>query len=678
MKHRAFPVPAAAAAALVFAAAFLLGPGAQYWFADAMPGDIGDARLNNYFLENIYLFLAGRSDSLWHLGFFAPFPYVLGFSDNLFGAAPLYLFARVSGAPPDTAFQVWFLLGYAANFAAAYYALNKLGCSRVASAAGALIFAFALPVAGHVGHAQLHYRFGVPLSAAMLVMFFEKRNWGYLLLCLTWLVWQFYCSIYIGYFTSLMLIAMTVVSLAGLAPTKGLRTAARDLGADWRGRTPAARTGLLLGATVALALPALLFFPYIRVSRLYDAKRTYEEIATMLPRPVSYFVSDGSWLWAWLSKSLGDLPMKHEHQMFVGALPLTLAAIGVAVGWRNRHWAALAGSLAMLVGLTLSIGGQSLWRPVAALPLASAIRAMTRIDMVLLFPVAFLAGVALDRMRARWPGKAQRITAVLLVLMVIEFSATSPNSSSKGEWRQRVALLDARFPERLPTDPIVFFAQETPPWQAAELDAMWVALDHGVLTMNGYSGMSPPGFELVGYDCSEVPHRVLAFLRLSGRSGDEQAYRDLMQRIVPVGFEDCDEHWKTSPPPITYSDGTYTAEAFRKLSLRVLGRVERAGRWDVRVRIENAGEHAISARSASGRAVRISWRFRNADGTPAGGWDTRKDLPFDIPAQGALDVTIGIDPAMEISGSILEVSIVQELVFWGHDIGIVPATLAWE
>ena len=51
-----------------------------------MPGDIGDARLVNYFLENSYQFLTGTSNSLWHLTFFYPFPFVGGFSENLFGS----------------------------------------------------------------------------------------------------------------------------------------------------------------------------------------------------------------------------------------------------------------------------------------------------------------------------------------------------------------------------------------------------------------------------------------------------------------------------------------------------------------------------------------------------------------------------------------------------------------
>lgn len=47
---------------LVFIFAFLLGPMGQLNYLTMMPGDIGDARLNNYFLENIYQFFAGPAN----------------------------------------------------------------------------------------------------------------------------------------------------------------------------------------------------------------------------------------------------------------------------------------------------------------------------------------------------------------------------------------------------------------------------------------------------------------------------------------------------------------------------------------------------------------------------------------------------------------------------------------
>ena len=155
----------------IFLLFFFFIPFSQLSHLSLIPGDLGDARLNNYFLENIYLFFKGKSDSLWHLGFFYPFPFTGGFSDNLFGSSPVYLFFRALNIKSDTAFQLWFLAGYFFNYTASYYSFRKLGGSSLAAGVGALIFSFALPTTAHAIHAQLHYRFGLPLALTFLVFF---------------------------------------------------------------------------------------------------------------------------------------------------------------------------------------------------------------------------------------------------------------------------------------------------------------------------------------------------------------------------------------------------------------------------------------------------------------------------------------------------------------------------
>lgn len=54
---------------VVFICVFMLIPLAQLDMLVMMPRDIGDARLNNYFPENIYQVLTGATGSLWHLSF---------------------------------------------------------------------------------------------------------------------------------------------------------------------------------------------------------------------------------------------------------------------------------------------------------------------------------------------------------------------------------------------------------------------------------------------------------------------------------------------------------------------------------------------------------------------------------------------------------------------------------
>ena len=126
-------------AAILLIGASWLGPVLQLSQFQMMPGNIGDARLNNYFLENIYQYVFGHAPSLTHLSFFYPFPYVLGFSDNLFGSSPVYLLARALTQQPETAFQLWYFFGFVVNFAACYFALRRLDVGSIGSAFGALI-----------------------------------------------------------------------------------------------------------------------------------------------------------------------------------------------------------------------------------------------------------------------------------------------------------------------------------------------------------------------------------------------------------------------------------------------------------------------------------------------------------------------------------------------------------
>lgn len=671
---------------LVFLLIFLLIPFSQSNYLSMMPGDIGDARLNNYFLENIYQFFAGSSDSLWHFGFFSPFPYVIGFSDNLFGSAPVYLGARLLTGQPDTAFQLWYLFSYFVNFSAAYYAFGKLKVSPLAALVGSLIFTFALPATIRSGHAQLCYRFAVPLAAAMFILFLDKKRWIFFVMAVGWLIWQFYCSIYIGFFTLLLMGGIFVVYILLSFWKQHRKTPLSIVGefiSSWHAQAFGVRLRIILSLLLLIGLLILLFYPYLCVTQLYSATRSLDEIASMLPRPYSYFLSDRSWLWSSLARKIVDIPMRHEHQMFIGAVPMLLAFMGcIAGGYRARNNIALpllAGTLAGLILLTLNIGGFSLWLFLAKLPLASAIRAMTRIDLVLLFPVAYLAAIAVDQLRNRSIWLSILLFVIVIPAMIFEFSATSVSLSKKSVWRERVNVKEESFPNKLPIDPILFFAQSNGPFFADEIDAMWISLKHGVKTLNGYSGFLPSGLRYdFGNDCMEVPRRVSAYLLLFGHDTDQAAYVNLMRRIVPIGFKDCDEKWIQQHPPLTLKNRRpYSIEEFHNLSLHYLGKAVKNDKWTVEVKVVNASGLHFALYSVDS-PIRLSWRFIDTAGKPVSGWDTRMDLPFDVGADSFLNCKLLIDPKMEIKGGSLQVSLVQEGLFWGHDIGIEPLMIPWD
>lgn len=651
-----------------------------------MPGDIGDARLNNYFLENIYQFFIGGSDSLWHLGFFWPFPYVLGFSDNLFGSSPVYIIGRILTGQPDTAFQIWFLFAYVVNYWAAYYTLTKLGIGQLPACVGAVIFAFAIPVTAHAGHAQLHYRFGVPLSLLFLVQFLEKRHLPLLTLSGTWLVWQFYSGIYIGFFTALLLLAVVV---AFLFQWRGaIRIRAREFAAqleqDWVKRPMRAKAFLILAWAILFGLLALLFYPYLQVKSLYGIDRSWNEIQSMLPRVQSYFLADSSWFWSMPNAQFfGSIPMRHEHQMFTGVISMALLLIAVVYGVRTtdlpgRVFTLMVASLGLLVLITLNIGGLSLWFFFHWLPLASAIRAMTRIDLVMLLPLAFAAAYFLDQIRAKFSWGSRLIVFAILPALLIELSATSMPTSLKADWRLRLEEKIKLVPKDTPKDAIIFFSTSDKYGRSyvPELDAMWASITLGKKTMNGYSGAHPQDGDygsLHEVDCSVLPQRIMAYAEFSKRLPDvNPVYQDLIAKVIPIGFEDCPPSWWTTLSPISTSPRIYSKEEFSKLALVNAKITESNGIKILYFDVVNNNDISISAKSGVGRPIRVSWRYFDESCKPRSEWDTRKDIAVDIPAKGLLPIKISLDKSSLNNSCGIEVSIVQELVFWGHDIGVTP------
>jgi hypothetical protein len=402
----------------------------------------------------------------------------------------------------------------------------------------------------------------------------------------------------------------------------------------------------------------------------------------MLPRPQSYFLSDASFFWSNTDAGIfSSLPMRHEHQMFFGIVPFALTVVGLIVGSRTKNattFTLMGGMLAIAVLLTIYVGGLSLWYFLHKFPLVSAIRAMTRLDLAFLFPVSYFSVIAIDYLRARYGIRASIFLGFILLVLLAETSMTTMGASSKEVWRRRIANLNADVPkENIKNNSILFFAQNSELPYADELDAMWVSLINKKKTMNGYSGLLPPGYDFsFGRDCAEVPKRVLSYLEFANKSENFKDYHELISRVVPVGFNDCNPDWLNKLPSITSSDRIYTAEEFKNLSLELGKLVNNSDLNIITIAIKNNSDIYISANSSVGRPVRISWRFIDISGNPLNGWETRRNLPFDIPANGKIIVAVPLNMNQRnINAYAVQFSLVHELVFWAHDIGVSPLTI---
>jgi len=661
----------------IFFLAFIMGPIRQHHGLELMPGDFGDARLNNYFLENIYQYLIGNSHSLIHLNFFSYFPYVLGFSDNLFGASPIYLFFRAVTGESDTAFQIWFYFSYVANYFAAYWALRLLGLSPIAAICGSIIFAFALPVSAQTLHAQLGYRFSVPLTIAYFYLFLERRNIYYLLYSAAWLVWGFYCSIYIGVFNAiflaLMLMAFLVLSLCNK----------RIFQMTWYQQSVniTRRVWISYGLAIIfmVAAMAILMYPYIMASILYGFKRHYSEIFSMLPSMQSYALADLSLIWGPYSALLKGIPIRHEQQLFIGIIPalLLIASLFVKKSKLKATYIIIFSSLIITALITLKFGQQfSLWEYISTLPLLSSLRAMGRIILVLLFPVAFLCAVTVQSVERRSNKTSKLFLCFIVMGLLIESMACNIYVAfPKSEWRARLTSEQLRLPKDIPSNAVLFFSQRAQAPHIDELDAMWVSMLHSRPTLNGYSGNFPPGYRFnFGSNCLELPLRVIAYLNFTQQLNGKK-YSELMHRVIPIGFENCQNDWLSSEPKITSSIKPYSVQEFKELAFGNIKSRQMNNRLLLTVDIKNNGTIPISGFSTSGHPISLSYRLLDKAGIPMSGWDPRYPLLADIPAKGVLHFQFDI-PMVTLDPGFLEISLVQEGIFWGHDIGITPEKVA--
>lgn len=539
---------------IYFCVVLPFGPG-----SGNLPGDLGDARLNNYILEHFYRWLTGLDASYWSASFFYPFPYSIAFSENLLGSAPIYALLRFAGLNDAASFQGWFLAGYSLNFLACMYVLSKLGFHPLAVGAGSFLFTFSLPVLAQENHAQLVYRCFVPIACYYLWGTYRSPGLKNLFLFLGAMIAQFYLCIYTGFFL-IVLAAMLMLLLTGMELINGslrtfmlkFREGLRD---DWL-HLPARQRIFFVGSFLALLAGfILLMFPYYHVSRLYGFTRTWHEVALFLPRPESFLLADNSKIWASLGSTFSDVPRRDEQQLFPGGAVLLLLGIGVPLlSLIRENKIPLLHLLAALIlgALTLNINGYSLYEVLYDLPGLSAIRAVQRLMLILIWPVAVYSAWVMDTLLksiGRYKNAGMIAVLAILVLMTAESIYYEHATYSIREAEARLVELKQRIimPDEEVESPILFLAgiPEVDTWMT-EIDAMIVARDLGWATYNGYSGNIPPDYE-PAQTCRKLRRRIQTYMEFTGRT-DDQFYFDLMDRSVVVGFEDCNSSWWNQPP----------------------------------------------------------------------------------------------------------------------------------
>lgn len=632
-------------------------------YLQAVPGDLGDARFNSVVLEHVYRWLTGIEPSLWSPRFYFPYEGALAFSDNHFGSILSYVLARWGGASREVAFDIWFLVGVGLNALSAYVVSRRLGLPLLAAWVSGFIFSANLPFLALDGHAQLTYRFAVPFAFAAYVALRGNPSVSSLASLIIWICIQFFCSIYLGVFLILLLVAMMAVDWRR-AQTDALKAQFSRQALRHVPRRAWHICLCLLAVVLMLALGAMLY-EYKSVASYYGVKRGMSEITSMLPRPGSYLLADRSPLTGWIGAWVTNVPTRHEQQMFwgVGVWVLVLAGVatlraGGTAGWHRT----MAWSLVILAVLTLCIGNFSLYKALAALPGFNSIRAVARIILVMLWPASLLAGIgAVWMMQSRMARHLGGLPVLLLVfgLGVAELAAVRLDSTPISAWQQRQQALAKQHEAPAAGAIILVYPVPQENWILSELDAMIFAQDRDLPTLNGYSGASPRYIRPM-QDCMPPDLRLRQYAAFKSLSPD--AMERERNRIVPFNQVAC-------PGGVVQTRRWPIARSMAQdIELQVEKFTIQSSMFRVEIKIINKSSLPLITLSESGDSVSLGWRFL-ADGKTPPKWRHSTALVLDVPAGQARSVSIEGAVDQELSNAI-EFSLKQEGQFWFHDVGM--------
>ncbi len=273
------------------------------------PGDLGDGRLNLYFLEHAYKFFTGQVKSFWDAPFMYPESNVITYSDNLLGSAPIYSIFRIFGFDIFTSYQCWFIVLAILNYSTSYLFLNKLFKNNYAAVLGAMIFAFSMALQSQITHAQTFPRFAIPLAFLMAINFKEELNPKFFFFTLLFVVYQIYCGIYLGFMLAIPIaVFLIILFLINFNTVKIFINNKK-----W--------VFQMLGSLIIsflLVLPLIL--PYLQ-RKITPSIGNYNELIQAIPTVKSHFFSQhGSLIWNFLSKTGSEYQAWWDHQSFAGGI----------------------------------------------------------------------------------------------------------------------------------------------------------------------------------------------------------------------------------------------------------------------------------------------------------------------------------------------------------------------
>jgi hypothetical protein len=463
---------------------------------ELIPGNLGDTRLVNLILEHNFQSLIG-DQKLFSPSQFYPEKNTLFYSFNVLGTTPIYILPRTIGFSMESSFQAWFFIVEVLNAIAFIYLLKTLNISPLIgypltfSAVSASAFVY------KIGQPQLLAMFAFFFGLACLVKFIREPNYRSLLWFGFWGVYQHYCSIYQGFFGSLIICIFLILNFLLSEKQKYLEALAF---------LKKRKVVLSVLTTIICLFLFALYFPYYQAMQSFGS-RSMQELEILAPRLSAWFsASPHSMLYSELNFLDGESNPYNKH-LFSGFVCYIIFCCGVLVFIKKRKeknfeltlfvsfW--MTAFLLIIVMTTWKEPNFNIWLWLSEkIEPLRAFRAFARIGYMLFALKVLATAIMLNYFYNQYKGKIKALTGVIVCSFSCAIECIASDQTSKFQYekshaQKRVNALTQALDTDISYEAIAFCPGSTLDLWNVHLDAWNLALLTKIPCLNGYSGNIP-------------------------------------------------------------------------------------------------------------------------------------------------------------------------------------------
>ena len=475
---------------------------------DALISDKYDGRLTMLITDYWYQLVTGNVQ--WgELDFFYPALNTLAYSDMFLGMGIIHGIFRLCGMSIYRSFELTIIVIHVIGTFSMYYLMKEIYRVELFwSLIAVMLFSFSSTYSFFLVHPQLISLSLIPVLAIFLTRFFlriedvhRKKRIAYGLLFITGFCIMMYTAWYTAFFIALFCLVYGLTYVAFSVYHKEF--------SDFIGYVRKIGIEIVIYITYAVLLLIPFFMLYLPVYR-NTTERPYHETAKYLPELADIMnVSSSNLVLGKLIARSGLENRGYSFEVGIGfslvLLFLFLIALFQSIRTKDFRIRVLAVSIliCLILPIRLSANGISLWQLVyLAIPGAKSIRAAGRLWLFLSFPISVFIGVLLNKKRLR-SYSVSHISRIILIVLVFLFNVRKGGVFSA--WSESAQTSFIEQINAPPMDCTVFFIYDEdgiPDGQDENLytiqkqvDAEEIANYFDINTINGYSGLTPGGWD---------------------------------------------------------------------------------------------------------------------------------------------------------------------------------------